>query len=165
MTDRSRMLVPHLRLMVGAIIIVALLAACGGSKPSSAGRPFAVGHRVETFTDTSRSTPANRSVPGHPGRALVTTIYYPATGTPPRPAAGPFPLIVFAHGFTGQGSDYDALLSSWATAGYVVAAPDFPLSNRRAAGGPSVVDYFNQPADVSFVITAVSKLSADHQSP
>ncbi|HSS11201.1 MAG TPA: hypothetical protein VLL25_15045 [Acidimicrobiales bacterium] len=108
------------------MMLAALLASCGSSHASSAGRPFAVGHRVETFTDSSRSTPANASVPGHPGRILVTTIYYPASGTPPRPASGPFPLIVFAHGFTGQGTDYEALLSSWAAAGYVVAAADSP---------------------------------------
>jgi fermentation-respiration switch protein FrsA (DUF1100 family) len=149
------------------LIVVAGLAGCGSSKASNnsnSSRHFAVGHRLETFTDPSRSTPANGNVPGHPGRTLVTTIYYPATGSPPHPAPGPFPLIVFAHGFTGEGTDYAALLTAWAATGYVVAAPDFPLSSHHAVGGPSIADYFNQPGDLSFVITAMSKLSADHSS-
>jgi fermentation-respiration switch protein FrsA (DUF1100 family) len=139
-----------------AIALSATLAACGGA--SSGASNFAVDQRAETFTDPGRSTPANGNVPRHQGRTLLTNLYYPATG-------GPYPLIVFAHGFTGQGTDYHALLSAWAATGYVVAAPDFPLSSHNAAGGPSIADYFNQPGDVSFVITAVSKLSADHHSP
>jgi predicted dienelactone hydrolase len=39
-----------------------------------------------------------------------------------------------------------------ASHGYVVAAPDFPLSNNAAPGGATVTDVGNQPGDVSFVI-------------
>jgi dienelactone hydrolase len=111
-----------------------------------------------TFTDPSRPTPANTGVPGHPGRILVTTIYYPTTG-------GPFPLIVFAPGFGFDGATYQALLSAWAAHGYVVAAPSFPLSSIEAAGGPSISDYFEQPLDLSFVITAMTKLQGDRVDP
>jgi predicted dienelactone hydrolase len=110
--------------------------------------------------DPSRATPANddTGVRGHAGRILVTTIYYPTTG-------GPFPLIVFAHGFGTVGADYHALLSAWAGHGYVVAAPDFPLSSRFATGGPNVADFFEQPLDLSFVITAMTKLTGDRVDP
>jgi dienelactone hydrolase len=43
--------------------------------------------------------------------------------------------------------------------GYVVAAPTFPLSSGTAPGGPSLVDYQDQPADVSFVLDRVLRLA------
>jgi dienelactone hydrolase len=66
---------------------------------------------------------------------------------------GPFPLIVFAHGFNITPYPYDRLLQAWASAGYVVAAPIFPLTNPAAPGGPDESDLINQPGDVSYVIT------------
>ena len=97
-------------------------------------------------------------------RTLVTTILYPATGatggdpTPgatPAKAAGPFPLIVFAHGLGGTPQDYITLLADWASEGFVVAAPLFPLSNGNVPGGPDAGDVVNQPKDMSYVIDAV----------
>ena len=87
---------------------------------------------------------------------------YPALGSPaatdvpnapPAAANGPFPLIVFAHGFAVTPATYARLLQSWAHAGYVVAAPVFPLSNAHAPGGPDESDIVNQPRDMSFVIS------------
>jgi dienelactone hydrolase len=143
------------------VLLVAGLTSCGGS---SATHHFTVARRVVTFTDPSRSTPANipangaTPVPGHSGRILATTIYYPTTG-------GPFPLIVFAHGFGLVGTDYHALLRAWAAHGYVVAAPNFPLSSSDADGGASIADFYEQPLDLSFVITAMIKLKGDHVDP
>jgi dienelactone hydrolase len=93
---------------------------------------------------------------------LVTYVRYPALGAsnrtdlrdaPAAQAAGPFPLIVFAHGFAVTPAPYARLLRSWARAGYVVAAPVFPLENANAPGGPDESDLVNQPTDVSYVIT------------
>jgi hypothetical protein len=56
-------------------------------------------------------------------------------------------------------------LSRWAGAGYVVAAPDFPLSNGRAPGGPSFTDFVAQPGDMSFVITPLEQESSRPGSP
>jgi len=51
--------------------------------------------------------------------------WYPAAGRlqagNSRPAAGPFPLIVFAPGFRQGGTPYSRLLQAWASAGFVVA--------------------------------------------
>jgi dienelactone hydrolase len=79
-------------------------------------------------------------------RTLVTEIRYPR-------APGRFPLVVFGHGFAVTPGIYGHLLTAWARAGYVVAAPLFPLENADAPGGPNEGDIVNQPADVSFVIT------------
>ncbi len=56
------------------------------------------------------------------------------------------PLIVFGHGFAVTPAYYWRLLRSWAQAGYVVAAPVFPLENQHAPGGPNEADLANQPA-------------------
>ena len=51
-------------------------------------------------------------------------------------------------------------MRAWVSAGYVVAAPIFPLSNANAPGGPDESDLVNQPRDMSFVITRVLAASA-----
>ncbi len=129
-------------------------------RPKPPHPPFAVGLRVVTFVDPSRTVQA----PGgeRQPRRLVTLIRYPARGpasrtdvpdaTPER-TAGPFPLIVFGHGFAVTPRIYARLLQAWARAGYVVAAPVFPLENADAPGGPDENDLINQPRDMSFLIT------------
>jgi dienelactone hydrolase len=128
--------------------------------PSAPPASFAVGLRVLRFVDTSRTIhlPHRRSEP----RTLVTYVRYPALGAPgatdvqgapPARAGGPFPLVVFAHGFAVTPAIYARLLQSWARAGFVVVAPVFPLENANAPGGPDESDLANQPADVSFVIS------------
>ena len=66
--------------------------------------------------------------------------------------AGPHPLIVFAHGFALTPAAYSRLLRTWAEAGFVVAAPVFPLENANAPGGPTESDLANEPRDMSVVI-------------
>jgi dienelactone hydrolase len=108
------------------------------------GPPFALGQRVVTFVDHSRTVRYPGRGPGP--RRLVTIIRYPL-------APGPFPLIVFGHGFAVTPGIYSSLLSYWARRGYVVAAPVFPLGNANAPGGPDERDLINQPGDISFVIS------------
>lgn len=88
-------------------------------------------------------------------RRLVTFVRYPV-------GPGTFPLIVFGHGFAVTPGIYSRLLTAWAHAGYVVAAPVFPLGNADAPGGPNENDLVNQPRDMSFVITRLLALSASH---
>lgn len=129
--------------------------------------PFAVGVRVLRLADRSRALrlPGGGTEP----RPLVTIVRYPAVGRPgggdhpgaaAARAAGPFPLVVFGHGFAVTPSLYGALLRAWAAAGYVVAAPVFPLENANAPGGPNESDLVNQPQDMHFVISQLLGLSA-----
>ncbi len=140
----------------GSQTSAAAVPAKSPARPTS----FAVGLRVLRFVDTSRSieVPGAGSQP----RALVTVVRYPALGpagatdvhdAPAARAAGPFPLIVFGHGFAVTPALYARLLQDWARAGYVVAAPVFPLENANAPGGPNESDLPNQPADMRFVIS------------
>jgi len=121
----------------------------------SSRRPFligslAVGTRTDEWTDASRPLPANGRDPGAASRSIATTIWYPASGAPgpsatlaapPDRSGGPYPLVVFAHGFAVTPRTYAALLSRWASAGYVVVAPAIPLLNGDAPGGASHADY------------------------
>jgi len=93
-------------------------------------------------------------------RHLPTIIRYPAVGpvgaqeTSGAPvASGSWPLVIFAHGYNVTPATYAHLLHAWAAAGFVVAAPAFPL---ETAGGPlDENDLNNEPADISVVITGV----------
>src|SRR5438067_1920033 len=115
--------------------------------PAPAG-PMPVAQLSLPLVDTSRRA-------GSGPRVLTTSVWYPAA------PGGPFPLVVFAHGYNVTPAPYAGLLQSWARAGYVVAAPTFPLTNPGAPGGPNEDDVVNQPADVRFVIDRL--LAADAQ--
>ncbi len=150
--------------------------AAAATAPADRGAPtpagVAVGTRSLVFVDTTRPTPANGSYPGAPTRTLPTLLLYPARGRVgptdhpgAAPAHGPFPLVVFSHGSNSDGPTYEPLLRQWVEAGYVVAAPTFPLSSHGAPGGETIADYTHQPGDVSFVLTSVLRLNRDLHSP
>lgn len=113
----------------------------------------------ETYVDTSRSTPAGAGTPELPERTLVTTIRLPQ-------GEQPFPLIVFSHGLVGHPRVFSELFDRWAAAGYAVAAPTFPLTNRDAPGAvANWSDLANQPGDVSFVLDQLLAANDDPSSP
>jgi dienelactone hydrolase len=147
-------------------------AASGGSNAKSSPSSFAVGLRVLRLVDASRTIqlPNGTSEP----RTMLTYVRYPALGAPDRtdvlnaPAArayGPFPLVIFGHGFAVTPALYARLLQSWARAGYVVAAPLFPLENANAPSGPDESDLVNQPADMRFVISRMLDASSAASGP
>ena len=102
------------------------------------------------FVDHSRRAYFRNGTSGP--RVLVTFVRIPTRGHPP------YPLVVFGHGFALTPHDYAPLLDAWARAGYVVAAPVFPLGNANAPGGPNESDLVNQPADMRLVITRLLAL-------
>ena len=121
--------------------------------------PFAIGEQDVTYVDSTRFE-ALRDGTRQP-RRLVTRVLYPrARGGQRLP--GPFPLVVFGHGYALAPGDYWPLLTAWVRAGYVVAAPLFPLEQPGAPGGPEASDLSNQPGDISLVIT---RLLAEAASP
>ncbi len=121
-----------------------------------------VGTRTERFVDPSRITDPTQGHPGDetPERRLPTTILYPADadGTV---AAGEFPIVLFSHGLGGEPSDYEELLATWVTDGFVVVAPTFPLTNRSSGTQRAALDVAEQPEDASFVLTAVIELVSE----
>ena len=163
---------------VAGLVMAATLAACGGggADDSTAGpapeATFAVGTRFETLVDRSRPTNATADSEAKPERTFETLVTYPAAGSPGRPASpgappapgGPFPLVVFSHG-SGVSSParYELLFNAWAAAGYVIAAPKYPLSSTSLPNASG--DAVNQPADVSFLISEMVRLGVDRTSP
>src|SRR5262245_1170595 len=115
-------------------------------------RTYPVLTDTRTFVDTSRTTSPNGDAPGSPTRTLVTSFWYPD-------APGPFPLVMFAHGYAVTPDFYTPMLERWAAAGYVVVAPTYPILS-GIPGGPSQVDETKTFADTSFVITQVLALGA-----
>ena len=144
----------------------------GGAQHRRLAANVAVGLRVVTFVDRSRTAHfLNGSVEP---RTLVTEVRYPAAGPPgandvrnaaPVRGAGPYPLVVFGHGFAVTPAVYSALLDAWARAGYVVAAPVFQLGSPLAPGGPSEADLVNWPADLRFVISEMLTENARAAAP
>ncbi len=168
-----------------AALLVGLVSLIGDGGPSSRKpgpdttttltrlRPTGIGLRTVTWTDTNPS--AGLAVNPAPGgsagpRTLVTEIWYPSIGgsdkTPtagekPDYRGGPFPVIVFAHGFDTLPATYTALLVSWVKAGFIVAAPLFPdenankinsLGSRTTAQSElAESDVVNEPYDIAYV--------------
>jgi dienelactone hydrolase len=145
---------------------------------------YPVGVRVLPLTDASRATPADAegSVAPSSSRRLPTAVFYPAPGAVPATATtvngvvdrtiaatidaplarGHFPVILFSGGAPGTALDYAPLLASWATLGYVVVAPQFPVSS---ISGPTPAAWSDQPEqvhDARFVLDRV--LALDRRS-
>lgn len=104
------------------------------------------------------------------GRPLPTTVWYPirrgapdARLAPNAPMApGRFPLVLFSHGLHSMPEMHAQLTARWAAAGFVVAAPAYPHTNRRASTF-SRADIRNQPADAWQVIQQILRLdTAQH---
>jgi dienelactone hydrolase len=111
-----------------------------------------------TFTE-----PAQAGLTGHSlsPRTLVTQIWSPrADGL-----AGPFPLLLFAPGFLQCSGAYSGLVQAWASAGYVVAAVNFPLTSCHLGAGVNEADVAHQPRDMSYVLTRLLAMSAAPDDP
>ena len=133
---------------LAAVACSAVAAAAALTGPAH-GRPAqATRLRVLRLVDHSRVAHFRNGVTTH--RVLVTFVRYPAR------AQRPLPLIVFAHGFALTPATYATLLDAWARAGYVVAAPAFPVERANAPGGPSESDLVNEPGDLRFVVSRLT---------
>jgi len=119
---------------------------------------YLVGHRQMVFTEPPHDGPTGARLGP---RRLVTLIRYPLARPPAsgHPAGGMFPLLVFAPGFMQCAAPYAPLLRAWASAGYVVAAVNFPRTDCRTGTAAFEPDVVNQPADMSYVIARLLALS------
>ncbi len=144
-------------LLLGALL-VAVTASTASSHAAAVRKRAQLPHVLKLVDDSRRiRLPGGRRVP----RPVTTYLWYP----PARDGAGPFPLVVFGHGYASTPLVYERLLRAWAAAGYVVAAPLFPLGNAHAPGGPDENDSVNQPRDMSFVITQLLAATASTTDP
>jgi dienelactone hydrolase len=175
-------------LIVAAVLVVlALVSGCAGQAEQQAAGPSAsvasagpetrtpartpvtaaaagadgsyrTGQRQVTFTEPAHTGPAGQ----HLGeRTLVIQIWYPQARGP----SGPFPLLLFAPGFLQCPGAYSHLLRDWASAGYVVAAVNFPRTSCHRGAEAYEADLVNQPRDMSYVLTRLLTLSARPGDP
>jgi pimeloyl-ACP methyl ester carboxylesterase len=117
--------------------------------PSATSAPGRVTRSWLTVVDRTRWTVSDGHVLAH-SRTLRTLILHP-------PTAGRHPLIVFCHGYDITPMAYLHMLRHWAAAGFMVAAPYFPLTRSSAGRWLDENDVAQQPKDVSVVLTAVER--------
>jgi fermentation-respiration switch protein FrsA (DUF1100 family) len=158
--------------VIGAICVSGMvIPATGVAVTAPIAAPTLVRHVVEPITSVSpppvpptepvSAPPAPEPAPPEPpsairvtllddarGRTLVTALHVPTAAS-----GGPYPLVVFAHGFGVSAATYSVLEQQLADAGFVVAAPDFPFTSDASGNGLDRDDVVNQAADVSFVIS------------
>jgi hypothetical protein len=142
---------------------------------------FDVGIHTFDFDETGHSsTHVGPTGEALPGRVLKTEVRYPTLAgsadtekfdARPTTVGGPYPVIVFAHGWDTEPSDYHGMLDSWVKAGFVVVSPIFPDENSNAvsaAGGPDSSaavteenDVYNEPGDIVYVLKQLESITTD----
>lgn len=123
--------------------------------------PYGVGATTYTLTEPGKNICAPHGTDsGCVVRSMPLDVSYPTLGpagtevqgaTPYR-GAGPYPLIIFGNGYLEPVAAYSLLIDYWVSRGYVVAAPQFPLSQTDSVGGPYEADILNQPGDMAAAI-------------
>lgn len=128
--------------------------------------PTAVGVRTVTVVDPTRTTSARGDREALDHRPLTVTVRYPTAGMPTddevvdAPGLLPAPLVLFAHGYDISADRYSVLQHELASYGFVVAAPEFPMTSTVFDGAPDEYDLPEQARDLSFLIDALSGPSA-----
>lgn len=136
--------------------------------PTLSDGPMAVGITVIHLTDPSRPLKARGDRPASTERSFDVVVRYPIAGAAGAGESvdatplGPAPLVVFAQGFATSTATYATLLHEIAASGFVVAAPEFPMTSAAIAGIPEEIDLIDEPRDLSFVI---GSMTAEDRSP
>ncbi|MBE1487183.1 alpha/beta hydrolase family protein [Plantactinospora soyae] len=150
------------------LLLPIALTACGWAVAAPAPTAPPGGAPDRTYAVGVRTLDLGRGT----ARPLPVTIWYPArddtsagpaTDGRPRPtrnaavAPGRFPLVLFSHGLHSLPEMHAQLTARWAAAGFVVAAPAYPHTNRRTTRFDRS-DVRRQPGDALQVIQQVSRL-------
>lgn len=188
---RPTVIIGALVLVVASLALTSCSPAAGGIHGAGAARSnrggsrrvlekppasFGVGLGIVTWVDSQGSTENFYEGTTEPGRKLEVEILYPTLSVKapavkvmaaPAYRFGPYPVVVFAHGYNVDPNTYRALLVSWVAAGYVVVAPFFPDTSMSAVAAQHGVDtegdIFNQPGDVAFIVSQLVKAAAGSQ--
>ncbi|MET0421931.1 MAG: hypothetical protein ABW073_09510 [Acidimicrobiia bacterium] len=152
----NRLCAPRRLVVIATVIAVfgGVLAACVPPPqpppepvaPTALQRGLPVRVTVRWFEDSTRGIPAYGDFGGTPTRPIPTIVWYPADRR-----GAPYPLVVFASGFGARPENYAPLLSRIASAGYVVAAPVYPILSGWPAGPDDVFGWPDLFPDTSFV--------------
>ncbi len=111
------------------------------------------GSRHCTFVDESRSIKASSNFHGASTRRLDVTIWYPSGVTLDQQRT--WPLILYSHGTWDHAESATYITQGLALHGYVVIAPNYPLTSCTSFTGierPDVSDVADQIKDVTYLI-------------
>lgn len=127
-----------------------VLTSFGSGAPSSSvgassGSCGSVAGNGQTTTLTLNYEDTSRN------RKLKTTVMVPNGG-------GPFPIVMFAHGFQKGPDAYTRYMQAIASKGYIVVAPSFPNADEHGVLPLNRPDSLpKQPADLKFVLDQILK--------
>ena len=134
------------RILPGLAVVLATWALLTGAAVSAAARDMNT--RQLSLVDGSRPIKASMGFAGSATRRLDVRIWYPA-------GPGRFPLIIYSHGTFGSADNAMHLVEHLVHHGYVVAAPDYPLTSNAAftqVRFADISDVAQQTRDVKFII-------------
>jgi hypothetical protein len=122
---RKRVVVAVLAVLATVGTVAPVAPAGADTQATTEGR-YAVGVHTETFVDASRPTSANNAYPGARTRTLVTTVWYPAAGTPGAPDQPNAPA--YGHGASPSSSSPTASPPTGRSTAFSCAASPRPAS-------------------------------------
>ncbi|MEU7620021.1 alpha/beta hydrolase [Micromonospora rifamycinica] len=141
-----------------AVLLAASLAGCAPATAAAEPPPPARHAPDQARPVAVRTLTVDPTGP----RPLPVTLWYPTERG--RVAPGRFPVVVHSHGLRSLPELHTALATRWAAAGFVVAAPAYPYTSRRATRF-SRADVRNQPADAWRLIRHLVRLDARAGDP
>lgn len=118
--------------------------------------PFDVATDTMVLADPSRLIPDPAAPNGESVRSMPVRLWYPQSDE-----HTPQPLLIYSHGFMSTGDGLAYVADVLASQGYVVAAPDFPITGRSRGEEANSHDVVNQPRDVALLLDALLARSAD----
>ncbi len=140
---------PARPLAIASLLLVATVAAPAGEKPSAAP------HEVQVHTEVVLKD-ARR------GKDLAVRLYHPRDG-------GPYPVVIFSHGYGGNKDAFAYLSTFWASRGYVCIHPthaDAGLLTAKNLKGEEPLPGLTDPerwrervGDVAFLLDSLERLS------
>jgi len=120
-----------------------------GAPPSPQVRGLPVTRTELALVDTTRNVTGGGTILATQ-RSLPTQVWSPA-------GVGPWPLVVFVHGYDKGPLDYNRFCTTLASSGYVVAGPSFPQEDPAQGYPLDRTQLGAEAGDVSFVIGALEQ--------
>ena len=139
---------PRIALLAG--LLFAAIPANGALAGDTAAPDMA--HAAKSFVDQTRTIKASMGFAGSATRRIDVQVWQPSGD------GGPWPLVVFSHGTFGRSDNAMHIVRELVSHGYMVAAPDYPLTSSNAwtkVRFADISDVANQVKDVSFIITSL----------
>lgn len=122
--------------------------------------PYEVVTETSELIDPSRFIPDPDGPDGKSPRSMKVRLWYPGSAAPQRQ-----PLLVYSHGLLMEGQSIEFVATVLASHGYLVAAPDFPLTNRHVGERANSRDVLNHPEDVTFMLDWLLARSQEEEDP